>query len=193
MNTIKPNKKRAISGNGNGSRKRGNGRPSTVTNSKVAPALKRSQNDFTSRVVAAEPQVLKFQIRADRLETKPASVSPWVNPTQFERPAFLMNYPFSYATDAANNQWMKDLKDDQRQPDHVRAAVQFLNLYQNIAAEGLVYLLPTPQGMDLQDLVYTANLGIVLGHLPDQNTVVISNFTSAPRRGETEVGVRFFR
>jgi N-dimethylarginine dimethylaminohydrolase len=29
--------------------------------------------------------------------------------------------------------------------------------------------------------------------LPDRNTVVISNFTSEPRRGETAVGVKFFR
>src|SRR5262249_31983129 len=82
---------------------------------------------------------------------------------------------------------------DKRQPDFVRAAVQFLALYQNIGAEGLVYLLPTPRGADLQDLLYTANLGIVLEHLPDKNTVVISNFMSPPRRGETPVGVKFFQ
>lgn len=33
---------------------------------------------------------------------------------------------------------------------------------------------------------------MVLTHRPDRNTVVISNFTSEPRRGETEIGVRFF-
>src|SRR5262249_23746313 len=65
--------------------------------------------------------------------------------------------------------------------------------YQNISAEGLIYLLPTPQGVSLQDLIYTANLGIVLEHLPGKNTVVISNFASAPRRGETAVGVKFFQ
>jgi N-dimethylarginine dimethylaminohydrolase len=32
----------------------------------------------------------------------------------------------------------------------------------------------------------------VLDHLPDRNTVVISNFASPPRRGETPVGVKFF-
>jgi N-dimethylarginine dimethylaminohydrolase len=124
---------------------------------------------------------------------RPATGSPWKNATQLERPAFLLNFPFSYATGVPNNQWMKEMKDEQRQPDYVRAAVQFLSLYQNISAEGLVYLLPTPQGASLQDLLYTANLGIVLDHLPDKNTVVISNFTSAPRRGETTVGVKFFR
>src|SRR5262249_17387618 len=43
------------------------------------------------------------------------------------------------------------------------------------------------------DLLYTANLGIVLDHLPDKNTVVISNFTTPPRRGETALGVKFFQ
>jgi len=118
---------------------------------------------------------------------------PWRNATQLERPAFLLNFPFSYATGFANNPWMKDMEGDKRNPNFKRAAVQFLQLYQNISAEGLVYVLPTPQGADLQDLLYTANLGIVLEHLPDKNTVVISNFTSKPRRGETPVGVRFFQ
>ena len=119
-------------------------------------------------------------------------VSPWRNPTQLNRPAFLMNFPFSYATAAPNNPWMKDLSDDKRAPDFRRAAVQFLQVYQNVSAEGMVYLLPTPRDGHLQDLLYTANLGIVLEHLPDRNTVIISNFTSPPRRGETPVGVRFF-
>lgn len=124
---------------------------------------------------------------------RPATSSPWLNPTQLDRPAFLMNFPFSYATGAPNNPWMTDLSPEKRAPNFSRAAAQFLQLYQNIAAEGLVYLLPTPQAGDLQDLLYTANLGIVLEHLPDKNTAVISNFESAPRRGESPIGVKFFR
>src|SRR5437870_2750119 len=131
------------------------------------------------------------QSREPRLMEPPAS--PWLNPTQSERPAFLLNFPFSYATAAANNPWMQDLPPDRRQPDFKRAAVQFLELYRNLCAEALVYLLPTPRGANLQDLMYTANLGIVLDHLPDKNTVVISNFSSAPRRDETPVGVKFFQ
>lgn len=122
-----------------------------------------------------------------------AALSPWRNPTQLERPAFLLNFPFSYSTGVANNMWMQDLPPDRRQPDFKRAATQFLWLYRYLSAEALVYLLPSPRATNLQDLVFTANLGIVLEHLPDQNTVVISNFASEPRRGETEVGVKFFR
>jgi N-dimethylarginine dimethylaminohydrolase len=113
------------------------------------------------------------------------------NPTQLQRPAFLLNFPFSYSTRVANNAWMTDLDEQQRQPDFKRVMVQFLELYRFMASEGLVYLLPTPR-TDLQDLVFTGNLGIVLEHVEGQNTVVISNFTSEPRRGETAVGVRFF-
>ncbi len=114
------------------------------------------------------------------------------NPTQLRRPSFLLNFPFSYSTEVANNAWMQDLDDEAREPDYNKAMVQFLELYRFLASEGLVYLLPSPRGRSLQDLVFTANLGIVLEHLEDRSTAVISNFTSEPRRGETEVGTAFF-
>src|SRR5207247_9512030 len=91
------------------------------------------------------------QSREPRLMEPPAS--PWLHPTQLERPAFLLNFPFSYATAAAYNPWMQDLPPDRRQPDFKRAAVQFLELYRNLCAEALVYLLPTPRGKNLQDLM----------------------------------------
>ena len=112
-------------------------------------------------------------------------------PTELQRPAFLLNFPFSYSTEVANNAWMTDIADEKRQPDHRRAMTQFLSAYSFLASEGLVYLLPTPRVDGLQDLVFTANLGIVLEHL-DPSPVVVSNFTSEPRRGESEVGLPFF-
>jgi N-dimethylarginine dimethylaminohydrolase len=123
----------------------------------------------------------------------PVPLAPWANPTQLECPCFLLYFPFSYSTAEANNSWMTDLPPERRHPDFKRAAIQFLELYRYLSAEALVYLLPTPRTADLQDLVFTANLGVVLEHLPDKNTVIISNFTSEPRRGETQVGVKFFR
>lgn len=125
--------------------------------------------------------------------SRPQPISPWRNPTQLEHPSFLLCFPFSYSTDVPNNPWMTDLDDTRRQPDYKRAAVQFLELYRYLAAESLVHIIPTPREASLQDQIYTANLGIVLEHLEDKNTVVISNFTSEPRRGETQVGVEFFR
>src|SRR5215210_790161 len=108
-------------------------------------------------------------------------------PTELKRPAFVLNFPFSYSTEVANNIWMEELDEDQRKPNHNQAMTQFLDLYRFLASEGLVYMLPTQTVEGLQDLVFTANLGIVLTHR-DPSPVVISNFTSEPRRGESEVG-----
>lgn len=117
--------------------------------------------------------------------------SPW-NPTQLQRPAFLVNAPFSFSTDVANNVWMQELDETQRRPNQRRAMTQFLDMYRQLASEALVYVLPTPRSCGLQDLVFTANLGTVLEHVADKDVVVVSNFTSEPRRGETPVGRQFF-
>jgi N-dimethylarginine dimethylaminohydrolase len=53
-------------------------------------------------------------------------------------------------------------------------------------------VLPSPANCRLQDLVFTANIGVVLEHLSDKNTVILSNFTSQPRKKETNVGLEFF-
>jgi len=171
--------------------------PATVAARQVAQTgLVAAHTGVSARSVETLQQIAvdatKENVDAEKRQTQ--FVPPWVNPTQLARPAFLLNFPFSYATRVANNPWMEDLSPDRRQPDFRRAAVQFLELYRYMAAAGaLVYVLPTPRGADLQDLMYTANLGIVLEHLPSQNTVVISHFASPPRRGETPVGVNFFR
>jgi len=132
----------------------------------------------------SEPIVLPF-----RAEPRAAPVS---NPTALDKPAFLMNLPFSYETEVANNAWMQEMSCDERQVDMRRALRQFFDLYHFLAAEGAVYLLPTPREKRLQDLVFTANLGVVLEHLPGRTPVVISNFTTECRRGESEVGRSFF-
>ena len=121
-----------------------------------------------------------------------ADVSGIVNPTQIDKPVFLLNVPLSYSTRIANNPWMQELPEEQRQPRFGKALCQFLQLYHFLASEALVYLLPAPGDCGLQDLVFTANMGAVLDHLPGQNTVVISNFTSPPRVQEAAVGRAFF-
>jgi N-dimethylarginine dimethylaminohydrolase len=114
-------------------------------------------------------------------------------PGTLERPAFLMSCPFSYSARSPNNVWMRELGDEERQVDRTRAMLQFAQVYRHMAAEAFIYLLPTPKGCALQDLVFTANLGIVLEHVPGRNVVVLSNYTSEPRVGETAVGDQFFR
>jgi N-dimethylarginine dimethylaminohydrolase len=165
----------------------------TMQSDKVAPRNGNGHlNGHHNGATAA--QTLTPATRNARLRrATPDVIRPWRNATQLERSAFLLNFPFSYSTGQPNNPWMRDLTPDKRQPDMRRATLQFLRLYRSITSEALVYVLPTPRGVELQDLLYTANLGIVLEHLDDKNTVVISNFTSPPRRGETAVGVKFFQ
>jgi N-dimethylarginine dimethylaminohydrolase len=115
-----------------------------------------------------------------------------LTPTQMSQPAFLMSAPFCFSADQPNNVWMDELDELERQIDRPRAMKQFLALYGFVASEALVYLLPSPSDCGLQDLVFTANLGIVVEHLPAKDTVIISNFTSEPRLGESELGRRFF-
>ena len=116
-----------------------------------------------------------------------------LNPTRLSKPAFLMNVPFSYSADLANNAWMSELDDEARRVDTEKAIRQFLELYHFVAADTVVYLLPTPGNGGLQDLVFTANIGFIPEHLPDRNTVILSNFKCASRVTEVPVGVEFFR
>lgn len=105
-------------------------------------------------------------------------------------PAYLLNAPFSLSTDQPNNATMRKLTPEQRRVDKDRALRQWLQLYHFLAAKGLVYLLPSRDG--LQDQTFVANLGIVLPHL-QEDVAVVSNFRSEPRRGETEAGYEFFK
>ena len=115
-----------------------------------------------------------------------------LNPTQLASPAFLLAVPFSLSTEVANNPWMEDLPSDRRGPDARKAMRQWLDLYHFVASEAVVYLLPSRGDCNLQDLVFTANLGAVLEHLPDKNTAIVSNFCSPPRVGEAPLGLAFF-
>lgn len=123
------------------------------------------------------------------------SISPGIahSPTRLDRPAFLMSFPFSLSTGVANNAWMKEMPTEDRHVNLRKAYNQFLQVYGFMASEGLVYLMPSPSECGLQDLVYTANLGAILTHLPDRDVAVISNYSSAPRVGEAALGLDFFK
>ena len=170
----------------------------TSSTSRDAKSKKQSRRDAGSlkgstRVEdAVEAVTLTHSAARTKEAPKAEGAAGWINPTQLDCPAFVMSFPFSYDTAVPNNPWMTDLSDEERVPDYQTAAVQFLQLYRFVTAEALVYILPGDARLRLQDMVYTANLGIVLDHLPGQDTVIVSNFTSAPRRGETEIGIKFF-
>jgi N-dimethylarginine dimethylaminohydrolase len=110
-------------------------------------------------------------------------------PSQLSLPSYLMNFPFSLSTADPNNVWMKELNSEQLKINKPRAYRQFTDLYNYMAGGALVYLLPT-EG-NFQDLVYTANMGIYLPHIKDENHIILSNFTSPPRQGEELVGDKF--
>jgi N-dimethylarginine dimethylaminohydrolase len=115
-----------------------------------------------------------------------------INPTSLDKAAYLLNVPFSLAADVVNNAWMQELDVTHRHIDIKKAINQFLQLYHFMAAEAVVYLLPTPRVSGLQDLVYCANMGVVLEEQSDNTTVIMSNFSTEVRAPETEVGKAFF-
>lgn len=116
------------------------------------------------------------------------------HPTNFisttNKPAFLMNVPFSLSAEVPNNLYMQKLSPDKRIIDQENAISQFMSLYSFVSRFALVYLLPSCSG--LQDQTYVANLGIVLPHTKEQ-TVVIANYYSEPRRNESSIGLEFFK
>jgi N-dimethylarginine dimethylaminohydrolase len=116
-----------------------------------------------------------------------------ITPSDWGGPAFLMNFPLSVSNNQPNNVLMDP---EVQGPYNVkRACEQWMQLYRCLtSAEALVYVLP---GYDdiatkevLQDLPFVANLA---AYLPHANQILISNFTSEPRRGEANLGNRFFR
>ena len=106
-----------------------------------------------------------------------------------KQPCFLMSVPLGLDASNANNIWMKDLSTAERKVDKTKAIGQWSQLYQFMAAQSIVYLLPTTLG--LGDQVYVANLGVVLPD--DLDTVILSNFKSPPRIDEAYEGKEFFK
>jgi N-dimethylarginine dimethylaminohydrolase len=111
-------------------------------------------------------------------------------PSQLPIQSYVMNFPFSLSTADPNNIWMQELTDDELRVNKPKAYKQFMDLYQFMAGGSLVYLLPS-EG-NLQDQVYVANLGLQLPHIKNENHILLSNFTSDPRKGEELVGEKFF-
>ena len=104
--------------------------------------------------------------------------------------SYVMNFPFSLSTEDPNNIWMQELTDEELIINKPKAYKQFMDLYQFMAGGSLVYLLPS-EG-NFQDQVYVANLGLYLPHIKNENHIILSNFTSDPRKGEELVGEKFF-
>lgn len=111
-------------------------------------------------------------------------------PSQLSIPSYVLNFPFSLSTENPNNIWMQELQPEDLKINRPKAYKQFMDLYNFMAGSALVYLLPSSG--EFQDQVYVANLGIQLPHIKDRNIILLSNYTSEPRRGEEWVGKDFF-
>ena len=111
-------------------------------------------------------------------------------PSQLHLQSYVMNFPFTLSTTDPNNIWMQELTDEELTVNKSKAYKQFMDLYSFMAGNSLTYLLPS-EG-NFQDQVYVANLGIYLPHITGENHIVLSNFTSDPRKGEELVGEKFF-
>jgi len=112
-------------------------------------------------------------------------------PSQLHLQSYVMNFPFTLSTSDPNNIWMQELTDDELAINRPKAYKQFMDLYNFMAGQSLVHLLPS-EG-NFQDQVYVANLGLQLSHLKDKNTILLSNYSSDPRKGEELVGEKFFK
>jgi N-dimethylarginine dimethylaminohydrolase len=102
---------------------------------------------------------------------------------------FLMSPPHNISNDVPNNIWIQELSKEEKTIDKEKAFMQWMDLYNCLSTDSLVYVLPAKAG--LQDQTYVANLGICLPHT-EKDDVVISNYTSAPRIKEADVGKKFF-
>lgn len=111
-------------------------------------------------------------------------------PSQYPMPVFTLCPPVYVDTAIANNAWMKKLSPEERKIDKDKFFGQWYNLYNVLAANSLVYLIPPVKG--LQDQTYV-NSFVYLPHLKDRNVIVLSNFTAQGREGEEDVAALLFK
>ena len=111
-------------------------------------------------------------------------------PSQLPVQRFVMNFPHTFSTENPNNIWMEEMSEKELTINRPKAYKQFMDLYNFMAGQSLVHLLPA-EG-NFQDLIYVANLGLHLPHICKENHILLSNYTSPPRQGEEFVGEKFF-
>ena len=109
-------------------------------------------------------------------------------PTTLAFPAYMMNFPFTVDNREVNNVLMEAYRNQKY--DYNKAFAQFMKMYSYFTQHGLVYVLPSDG--DFQDQTYVANVGCYLPHVRN-DTVVLANFKSEPRRGEELIAKPFFQ
>lgn len=100
-----------------------------------------------------------------------------LTPSELPIPVFVMSEPTYVDNSVKNNVWIEE---DYQPIDKVKFTSQWLDLYNFVAGNALVYLIPPKDG--LQDQTYV-NSGVYLPHL-EEPTIVLSNFRGEGRAGE---------
>lgn len=112
-----------------------------------------------------------------------------MKPSASRHPNYLMCAPHFLSNAIPNNPMMADLARHFPQVDRADALAQFDAVRHFVGRYAHIELLPPVEGF--QDLTYVSNLGICVQR-QDARTIVLSTFRSEPRRGEEQVGARFF-
>jgi N-dimethylarginine dimethylaminohydrolase len=112
-----------------------------------------------------------------------------MKPSASPRAEYLMCAPRFLSNAIPNNPMMADLARHFPQVDRAEALAQFDALHRFVGRYAHIDLLPPVDG--LQDQAYVSNLGICVQR-QDSRTIVLSKFRSEPRRGEEDIGARFF-
>ena len=73
-------------------------------------------------------------------------------PSQLKVPSYVLNFPFSLNTENPNNIWMEELSPEELKINKPKAYKQFMDLYNFIAGGSLVYLLPSYNNYQVQNL-----------------------------------------
>jgi hypothetical protein len=81
MKALKPALNRRTSGNGHS-------KPGRMTIAGTAATQENSVIGYRLSLVETAPESFTIQIRRDRRQPELKTVSPWLNPTEFDRPLF---------------------------------------------------------------------------------------------------------
>lgn len=109
-------------------------------------------------------------------------------------PAFMVATPYTTNVSEPNNIWMKELQEQGKLVvDRDKMEKQHYEICKLLSTVGTVHKMETTE--PLQDIVYTANSGAIMVHLDPSvdRRILVSNFKSGPRRGETPVIAAYYK
>ena len=109
-------------------------------------------------------------------------------PSEYPYPVFVMCPPAFVDNKIKNNKTMEELSE--HEINRPKFMAQWYNLFNTLAANSCVFLLPPTKG--LQDMTYVNSFAYI-PHLKGRNLIVLSNFTAEGREGEEWVAAGVLR